>query len=183
MAGTAAEFVTQLRLLGIRIAVDGDQLRCSAPKGVLTAALRRELRARKAELLAWLQFEHGGPPLSFAQQRLWFLDQLEPGTWAYTMAVRKRFRGPLDVAALTRALTEIVRRHEVLRTTFVNRHGQPAQQVADPGPVALPTLDLEPEDPAERERVAAQLVRAESRRPFDLARGPLIRALLVRLDP
>jgi len=183
VAGTAAEFVTQLRLLGIRVSVDGDQIRCSAPTGVLTDALRRELTARKTEVLAWLRSDDGRPPLSFAQQRLWFLDQLEPGTWGYTVAVRQRFRGPLDVAALTRALTEIVRRHEVLRTTFVNRDGQPVQHVADPAPVALPMIDLEPEDPAERERVAAQVVRGETHRPFNLARGPLIRPLLLRLDP
>jgi aspartate racemase len=183
VAGTAAEFVTQLRLLGIRVSVDGDQIRCSAPPGVLTEALRRELTVRKAEVLAWLRSDAGRPPLSFAQQRLWFLDQLEPGTWGYTLAVRQRFLGPLDVTALARALTEIVRRHEVLRTTFVNRHGQPVQHVAEPAPVALPMIDLEPEDPAERERVAAQVVRGETHRPFNLARGPLIRPLLVRLDP
>jgi len=183
VTGTAAEFVTQLRLLGVRVAVEGDQIHCSAPKGVLTEALRRELTARKAEVLAWLRSDEGRPPLSFAQQRLWFLDQLEPGTWGYTLAVRQRFQGPLDVAALARALTEIVRRHDVLRTTFLNEHGRPVQHVADPAPIALPTIDLEPEDPAERERVAAQVVRGETHRPFNLAQGPLIRPLLIRLDP
>ena len=63
MTGTAADFVTQLRLLGIRVAVDGDQIQCSAPKGVLTEALRRELTARKAEVLAWLRSDEGRPPL------------------------------------------------------------------------------------------------------------------------
>jgi amino acid adenylation domain-containing protein len=183
VAGTVAQFVTQLRLLGIRVSADGDQLQCSAPKGVLTEALRRELTARKAEVLAWLRSDDSAAPLSFAQQRLWFLDQLEPGTWAYTVAIRQRFRGPLDVATLTRALTEIVRRHDVLRTTFLTRHGQPVQHVAAPGPVALPTLDFDPEDPAARERVVGQVVLGETRRPFDLARGPLIRPLLIRLDP
>jgi predicted metal-dependent hydrolase len=67
VASTAAEFVTQLRLLGIRVSVDGDQIRCSAPKGVLTEALRRELTARKTEVLTWLQSDEGRPPLSFAQ--------------------------------------------------------------------------------------------------------------------
>ena len=87
------------------------------------------------------------------------------------------------MAALARALTEIVRRHEVLRTTFLNQHGRPVQHVADPAPIALPTIDLEPEDPAERERVAAQVVRGETHRPFNLAQGPLVRPLLIRFDP
>ena len=192
----AAEFVTLLRTLDITVVIDGDQLRCSAPPGVLTDALRGELAARKTEILAWLRTDgegrpegsgpaktprHGALPLSFAQQRLWFLDQLEPGTPAYTLAVRRRFRGPLDVTALANALGEIVRRHEALRTTFVSRGGQPVQQVADPQPVALPVVDLAQYDASERHRRAARLVSEETQRPFDLARGPLVRAVLLRL--
>jgi len=183
VTGTAAEFVTQLRLLGIRIAVDGDRIQCSAPKGVLTEALRRELTARKAEVLAWLRSDEGRPPLSFAQQRFWFLDQLEPGTWGYTLCLRQRFQGVLDAAALARALSEVMRRHEVLRTTFLNQHGRPVQHLADPAPVALPTIDLEREEAAERERVATQIVHGEIHRPFTLARGPLVRPLLIRFNP
>src|SRR6185295_5608609 len=183
VAGTAGEFVTQLRLLGMRVSVDGDQIRCTGPAGVFTEALRRELTARKAEVLTWLRSDDQRPPLSFAQRRLWFLDQLEPGAWGYTVAVCQRFRGALDVAALARALSEIVRRHEVLRTTFQNHQGLPVQHVADPARIALPTIDLEPEDPAARERVAAQVVRGETHRPFNLARGPLVRPLLLRFDP
>jgi hypothetical protein len=179
---SAGEFVTQLRRLGIRVSADGDSIRCTAPAGVLTEALRRELTTRKTEVLAWLSSDAGRPPLSFAQQRLWFLDQLEPGAWGYTVAVRQRFLGALDMTALTRALSEIVRRHEVLRTTFQNHQGQPVQRVADPAPIAIPTIDLEPEDPAARERVAAQVVRGETHRPFNLARGPLVRPLLLRFD-
>jgi hypothetical protein len=125
----------------------------------------------------------GDLPLSFAQQRLWFLDQLEPGTSAYTIAVRRCFRGPLNVTALVSAFTELVRRHESLRTTFVSKEGQPVQRIADPEPVTLGIVALEGLAAADRDRVAEQIVREEAQRPFDLARGPLFRPVLLRLGP
>src|SRR6267142_5928637 len=97
---TAAELVAHLRTLDIRVAVDGERLRCSAPRGVLTDALRVEIGLRKAELVAWLRANPDGSddlPLSFAQQRLWFLDQLQPGSSAYAITARRRVHGPLDV--------------------------------------------------------------------------------------
>jgi amino acid adenylation domain-containing protein len=191
----AAEFVTLLRTLDVTVDIDGDQLRCTAPLGVLTDALRGELAARKTEIVEWLRADResqregpaaaktprrGDLPLSFAQQRLWFIDQLEPGTPAYTLAVRQRFRGPLEVPALANALSEVVRRHEALRTTFVSRDGWPVQVIADPQPVALPVVDLAQYDASERHRRAEQLVTEQAQRPFDLAGGPLIRVMLLR---
>ena len=120
-------------------------------------------------------------PLSFAQERLWFLDTLHPGSPAYTLAVRRRFHGVLDVAALAKALTEIVRRHEALRTTFVRCAGPPVQQVGAPRPVPLPVVELAQYAVAERHRQAAHVVREAVSRPFDLAQGPLMRAVLLRL--
>ncbi|MFL6202324.1 MAG: amino acid adenylation domain-containing protein, partial [Thermoanaerobaculia bacterium] len=119
-----------------------------------------------------------GPlPLSFAQQRLWFLDQLEPGSAAYNVAQAVRLRGPLDAAALAWSLGEAVRRHESLRTVFETVEGEPAQRILLPAPVPLPVVDLsEVSDPL-------SLAREEARRPFDLARGPLLRAVLLRLGP
>ncbi|HLL82605.1 MAG TPA: condensation domain-containing protein, partial [Longimicrobium sp.] len=120
-------------------------------------------------------------PLSFAQQRLWFVDRLQPGRAAYNMPSRMRVRGVLDLAALERALSEVVRRHESLRARFPMRDGQPVQEVGPALPVRLPVVDLgglhgEPRD-AEVERLAAR----EAQRPFDLAAGPLLRGTVLRL--
>ncbi|MGH3685478.1 MAG: condensation domain-containing protein, partial [Pseudonocardiaceae bacterium] len=120
--------------------------------------------------------------LSFAQQRLWFLDQLMPGNVAYNLPVAFRLRGALDVAVLSRALDEIVARHEVLRTTFPTVGGQPVQVVAPPSVGArLAVTDLRGVDPAEREATTARLAAAEATQAFDLASGPLLRVGLVRL--
>jgi amino acid adenylation domain-containing protein len=131
-----------------------------------------------------------GFPLSYAQQRLWFLDQLDPGSAAYNMPAAVRLSGLLDEAALARALAAVVRRHEVLRTGFVNEDGRPVQRVGPPLPLPLPVIDLRrlhgrPEEaaPRTREEAAASLAAAEIRRPFDLAAGPPVRALLLRLTP
>ncbi|MET0397696.1 MAG: amino acid adenylation domain-containing protein, partial [Longimicrobiaceae bacterium] len=126
--------------------------------------------------------EGDGPaPLSFSQQRLWFLDQLEPGSAAYNLPLLLRLRGPLDERALGRALAGTVRRHESLRTRFPLVDGEPVQQVDPAGPVPLPRVELGALAPADREREALRLAAAESRRPFDLARGPVLRAALARL--
>ncbi|HVG10832.1 MAG TPA: non-ribosomal peptide synthase/polyketide synthase, partial [Thermoanaerobaculia bacterium] len=119
----------------------------------------------------------GEIPLSFAQERLWFLDQMEPGSAAYNMPFAARLDGELDVEAFRRALEEIVRRHEALRTTFASgSDGRPVQVIAPPGPLTLQVIDLPAEEVQDR-------LEAEARRPFDLARGPLLRALLLRLAP
>src|SRR6185436_11223239 len=124
----------------------------------------------------------GAIPLSFAQQRLWFLDQLVPGNPFYNMPANVRMRGPLDMAALTASLGEIVRRHESLRTTFRVLQGRPLQDIAPPPPPGLPAVDLSGLPAAARAAKAHRLGVEESRRPFDLARGPLLRAALARLD-
>ncbi|RMH15200.1 MAG: amino acid adenylation domain-containing protein, partial [Acidobacteria bacterium] len=122
-----------------------------------------------------------GMPLSFAQERLWILDRLEPGTTAYNMPAALRLRGELDLPSLGRAITALAGRHQSLRTTFASRAGRPRQFVRPPAPVALPAVDLRPLPAARRQRVAAGLIDGFVR-PFDLARGPLIRFRLVRLD-
>ena len=120
-------------------------------------------------------------PLSFAQQRLWVLDQLEPGSALYNIPVALRLRGVLDRGALERSLAEVVRRHETLRTSFAAADGQPVQVIAPPAPVALPLIDLTHLASDARDVEASRLAAAEARTPFDLERGPLLRAQLIRL--
>jgi amino acid adenylation domain-containing protein len=120
-------------------------------------------------------------PLAFAQERLWFLDQLEPGSPAYNIAGGVRLRGNLDIAVLTRSLGEIVRRHEPLRTTFASRGGRPVQVIGMAAGSFLPLTDLSGLPQARREPEAWRLSAEEAVRPFDLARGPLFRASLLRL--
>jgi amino acid adenylation domain-containing protein/non-ribosomal peptide synthase protein (TIGR01720 family) len=126
----------------------------------------------------------GGPlPLSFAQERLWFLDSLEPGSPFYNVPSAQRLKGSLDAGALERAIGEVVRRHEVLRTTYAMSGDQPVQVIHDDLAPRLPVEDLSALPPAEREERAAAIVSAEAQRPFDLARGPVLRARLLRLGP
>jgi len=119
-------------------------------------------------------------PLSFAQQRLWFLHQLEPDNVAYNVAFAVRLKGALDIRALEESLSEVSRRHEALRTTFVVVEGNPWQVVGDPEPMRLPVEDVSALPVEEREKEILRLAEAEGRTPFDLARGPLLRAKLVR---
>jgi amino acid adenylation domain-containing protein len=124
------------------------------------------------------------PPLaSFAQRRLWFLDRLSPGSPAYNVPLAYCLSGPLDAEALRRSLSELVRRHEVLRTTFDVRGGEPVQLVGDAYELEPNLIDLSGLPERERERRADELAREEAVRGFDLERGPVLRATLVRLSP
>ncbi|RKH50279.1 non-ribosomal peptide synthetase [Corallococcus llansteffanensis] len=127
---------------------------------------------------------HEGPlPLSFAQQRLWFLARLDPEGSAYNVPFFLRLEGPLDVAALEGALDALVQRHEALRTTFSEEHGQPVQRVSAHQPLTLVLETVEEVDAALREKALRQRAEAEVRKPFDLEQGPLVRATLVRTAP
>ncbi len=126
--------------------------------------------------------EAGAFPLSFAQERLWFIEQLQPGNIAYNLPNPLRVKGPLDPGVLARTFAEIARRHETLRTTFaLGPTGRPVQVVAPPGPVPLPFVDLAALPAARREEEARRLATEDSVRPFDLARGPVLRLALLRL--
>ncbi|HEX2187582.1 MAG TPA: amino acid adenylation domain-containing protein, partial [Longimicrobiaceae bacterium] len=121
-------------------------------------------------------------PLSFAQERLWFLHQMEPEGAGYNMPWPVRLRGALDAAALERALGELVRRHEALRTTFCPVEQGAVQVVHPVAPARLPVLNLTGLAPQARDREARRLAREDAARPFDLERGPLLRATLARLS-
>ena len=123
----------------------------------------------------------GGEPLSFAQQRLWFLDQLEPGNPAYNLPLPVRLTGELSLEALARTFAEVVRRHAALRTTFAVQDGQPVQVIADPAPLDLRVLDLSKMPDEARDQWANELAREDARYPFDLRSGPLLRLGLLRL--
>lgn len=123
----------------------------------------------------------GDVPLSFAQEQLWFLDQLQPGNPAYNIAATVRCRGTLDPISLEQALRTLVCRHDILRTTFVARAGKPVQIIAPAMSLDLSLVDLRGLPETERQHKARELAVAEARKPFDLARSPLLRANLLRL--
>ncbi|EAU61767.1 linear gramicidin synthetase subunit B, partial [Stigmatella aurantiaca DW4/3-1] len=123
----------------------------------------------------------GELPTSFAQYRLWFLDQLQTGGYSYNVPVGMRLLGPLDREALERSLQEIIRRHEVLRTTFVSSGGRTVQVISPEVRLALAVENLEGLAPSEREGEAQRRAREEAQRPFELSHGPLLRATVLRL--
>ncbi|MES2940789.1 MAG: amino acid adenylation domain-containing protein [Pseudomonadota bacterium] len=197
---TAHELMEFCRLHAVELKIVDGKIRCKAPRGGLTRELLERIHASKEEILAILRTMGGHSlpalqaiaragadadverPASFAQQRLWFLDQFESGGNAfYNIPIGVRMRGVLDVPALDRTLNEVVRRHEALRTTFATLDGVPVQVIASVLVLALPLHDLVGLPAGEREARAQWLAQEEAGTPFDLATGPLIRASLVRL--
>ncbi|KDN22573.1 condensation domain-containing protein, partial [Amycolatopsis rifamycinica] len=136
-------------------------------------------RAQLAALLRQRSQEDSETPLSYAQRRLWFLDQLQPGSAVYNVPLGYDITGPLDVPALEQALTEVVRRHEILRTAFRSTGGTPHQVVLPPVPVSVPVVDLTA--PGRTADEVARLADEEAGTPFDLVAGRVIRARLLRL--
>ena len=121
-------------------------------------------------------------PLSSAQQRLWFIQSSEPDCTAYNLSFTWRITGPLNVPALTQALTSIIERHAILRTTYTVRTGHPLQQIGAPRPLETRLVDLTNLPESEREAEMVRRLRQEAGRPFDLAQGPMLRASVLRLD-
>jgi amino acid adenylation domain-containing protein len=120
--------------------------------------------------------------LSFAQQRLWFIDQFAPGSYAYNVPGAVRLKGDLDVAALEQTFNEIIRRHEVLRTNFDVIDGQPVQIIAPSSSLTLPIIDLTGLSESEKEDYLLEASNAEARQTFDLSQGALLRCKLLRLS-
>ncbi len=140
---------------------------------------------RQAEAIVLPPLRPGPPgslsPLSFPQQRLWFIDRLAPDSSTYNIPTAFRLRGSLDSAALAASLDAVVCRHEMLRTRFVEVDGQPWQEILPPAPVPFPSIDLGGLPEARREAELARLGWEEAGQPFDLRRGPLLRARRIRL--
>src|SRR5271157_495556 len=191
------EFLSLLRKQGIKIRAQGDRLQWQAPKGALTPQLCSQLAARKGEILAYLT-EIGRPsfsmapipsvaregplPLSFSQQRLWFLDRLEEGeSAAYNIPGAMTLLGALNRSALEQAFSEVVRRHEVLRTVFCEGEEGPVQVILPELKVALPVIDLTDSPEGERRAQLTRRLTEAAHEPFDLTAGPLLRAGLYRL--
>ena len=176
----------------VALEVDGDKLRCKAPRGFLTDEMLQALKLHKLELIARLNGAdpaaiprrsdgQADVPLSFSQRQLWFLDQLEPGSAFYNVPTAVTLKGPLDVAVLESALNGLVARHEILRTTFRSIDGEPRQVVHAAMPLMLSVTDLRSAAEAERETIIRAAVERDAKSPFDLAHGPLFRASLLRL--
>lgn len=147
---------------------------------VATAESIEAKRMRLREMLGQAAQRRKVYPLSFPQQRLWFLAQLQPGSAAYNCPGAILLKGSLDIPALRASLSEVVRRHEVFRTTFHIIAREPVQVVGPASEVPLPIVDVS--GARDAERLAGALADEQARRPFDLSRGPLLRALLLRLS-
>ena len=192
---TALELLTKFRNLDVKVWLEGERLRYSAATGVLTDDLRAELAAGKEKIVRFLRAtagqqtspelmpvqRNGALPLSFAQQRLWFLDQLEPASPLYNLPHAVRLSGALDVAALERSLNELVRRHESLRTCFVENGGEPVQVILPSSPISLVVEDLSNLDEELKRAELERRLEEEEQQPFNLATGPLLRVKLFRL--
>jgi amino acid adenylation domain-containing protein len=193
-----AEFVSDLRKLDVRLSVNGQRLRLNAPKGVLTDTLRAQIAERKQELLQFLNdYEQSAAlipqpilrrtgsdsaPLSFAQERLWFLAQLEPGSAVYNICRAFRLTGNLNIAALESSLSEILRRHEILRSQIRIVNGRPVQVAVAVPRFEVPVIDLRSLTEAERDREVSDRIKAEAERQFDLSAGLFFRAVLLQIS-
>ena len=193
------QFLSYLRGLKITVSRQGDRLHFNAPQGTLTPALRADLTKRKTEILEFLSQANAASdydflpivpvsrseplPLSFAQDRLWFLDQLMPGNAFYNIPSALRLAGELDVLALQRTLNEIIRRHETLHTRFFTVNGQATQFIASTLELTLAVIDLQSLPKVEGEHKARELASEMAQQPFNLTEAPLIRVMLLRLAP
>lgn len=194
------ELLAYLQQRDIQLWAEGEKLRYNAPKGALTSEIRNELKEHKAELLSFLhtvkasashQIEaiHPVPrdenvfPLSFNQEQLWIEDQLEGNKSIYNLPVGWRMFGPLNISLLEQSFTEIIRRHEALRTIFPTVQGSPVQKILPPWKIQFPLVDLQHIPQEQRDDEARRLAFKEIERPFELAEGPLFRGVLFRLEP
>lgn len=151
-------------------------------QAMLSKRLGGELKTSSDAKVIPKSSQHIPTVLSFAQQRLWFLDQLEPGGSAYNIPTGFSIYGFLDVGVLENSIKEMIHRHESFRTRFASVDGQPVQIISPPKPFILPVVDLQNFPKPERKVEANRLITEEAQHPFNLVQGPLVRFLLLRLD-
>ena len=186
------KMTARLRDLGVHVSIDQlfrhrtvQELAAAVAQGnlaVSSTSSSQSLGASRLQTTAIRRVDREGKlALSYGQQRLWFISQLEPENVAYNMPDAVRLKGPLDLESLERTLREIVRRHESLRTRFVSVNGEPQQIIDASIAVELPVTELSHLPEPEREAEARRLALKEAQQPFDLARGPLLRVQLLRL--
>lgn len=211
---TIEKFLSDLCSLDIKLWVENDRLRCSAPKEALTPDIKAELAARKAEIIAFISQANQALksnslsiqpilrkvnrtlgetevyvfPASFGQKRLWFLDQLEPGSPFYNLPFAVRLQGNLNVPVLEQSFQVIIERHEVLRTALITVDEEPVQAIASLGTsnapevtLNIPIINLENLPESERETQALKIATEEAQSPFVLSEYPLMRVKLLRL--
>jgi amino acid adenylation domain-containing protein len=189
------QLLTELRTLDIRLSVDGDRLRCSAPKGRLTRELEEKIAAHKLELLFALRepspqnsaFPRSSSsrvtvPLSFAQERFWFLQSFDPESTDYNIIAFQRVPAPVDAKALESALDSMLQRHEILRTNFLESDGSLTQVVRQKISPELTIHDLCHLTPSVQPSAIESLLSRLAKQPFDLADGPLLRVALIRVS-
>ena len=193
VSSAAQQLLDELAARDVRLQLDGEKLKVNAPVGALTGELKARMSLLKADLLAQLKAgsaPHGGLrrvprlaplPISYAQQRLWFLDQMDPGNTHYNIALPIRVAGVLDVAAMVGALNALPLRHEALRTRIRNVDGNPRAELMENVGNVVRMADVSGLAPDARVREAQRMAAAHGASSFDLARGPLISCLLVRL--
>lgn len=186
----ALELLARLRGMGVTLRQEDGRLKAAAPDGVLTAEVLQGIAEHRDDILSFLcasqataaprSFERipreGPAPLSFSQERLWLLHQLEPSGSEYNVAMAVRMLGPLDVDALNRSFEEIWRRHEALRTRFAATDADPVQVIDAPGPVPLLHVDLRRLPSRRRAEETGRLLRYYASCAFSLSNGPLSRA-------
>jgi amino acid adenylation domain-containing protein len=199
MTKTIVEFVCYLQSLGITLEANENRLRCQASEGVLTLTLRQEIGDRKPELLQFLQqakqsktayqlpiqpvARDGHLPLSFAQQRLWFLHHLSPDSRSYNTLEILQIQEHLNLTVLEQSLGELINRHEIFRTTFPTVSGEPIQAISPPGSFRLIIENYQDLSPNEQSAKIQQVAEWEAGQTFDLAVGPLIQFKLLQLSP
>lgn len=189
MTVPASDLLVDLLMMDVSVTLDGDRLRLSAPKGVVEGELRDRIVAARPALVKAIRIreqrrsEAFEAPLSFAQERMWLLSQLQESAAAYTLAGAMRLEGDLDIEVLQRAVNEIVGRHEACRVTFRVRDGEPIQVVQPRADLPIEFRELRNISDRVLADAAMSLMRAEIGRPFDLETGPLIRMLLLQVAP
>jgi amino acid adenylation domain-containing protein len=153
-----------------------------AKRALLERRLREKAERQQTETIR-PRSSQVNPPLSFGQERFWFLYQWEPANPAYNTSIVTRLDGPLDPRVVDLSLTEIARRHETLRTTFEPGGGTPVQIIHPATSIAAQRVDLTGLSPEEKDAELSRIIQEDNVRPFDLVRGPIWRATLVQLDP